>query len=90
MGEFGRRRDLLHVNQLEAFAIWAVKHGYERRPNTAHPYNCLFLELQSCRGLEAQHLFYRRKPPSEHITVPHEAVPLVMAFLKHKRRRKNG
>lgn len=93
MRSYGRRRDLLHKNQLEAFKTWIQQEGWSIVPS---PPGAVY-EVLRIRKDRALHIFFQRdadqavkdgrrlydkhNPGSTHITVPMGAVSLVKKFI---------
>lgn len=87
---YGRRRNLLHKNQLEAFTNWVSGRGYIIHPTPEKAiYECLRIEWPVREGNNPHIVFYTRDPPHAHITVPDDGVPLVREFLSERRNANN-
>lgn len=79
------RRSLLHISKLDAFKEFVLDEDYIIMSPTAHPYEVLRIRKYDQSGDSPDLTFYKKEPPTQHVTIPYEAEPLVRAFLAKQR-----
>jgi hypothetical protein len=82
---YGRKRDLLHVNKLDAFKAWCERKGLIilESPEKAI-YEALRLDNPADTPGVPHIIFYLRNG-AQHVTVPKEGVELVREFIREAR-----
>lgn len=69
-------RGLLHVDRLDDFKEWLIRHGYVFVPTKS-----IYEVIRAVKGYETV-IIYRRSTTNQHFTVPSAYVRLVRQFTK--------